>query len=74
MYVHCKKCHHEWECTGVDDRNCNWCGGGSNILEGETPLERVFPIIEDIISRLKSYKDPYTDRIARKIEDHKKGG
>jgi hypothetical protein len=37
-YLHCKKCHHEWE--GTNGSSCSWCGGDSYILELETPLEK----------------------------------
>jgi len=53
MLLHCKKCHHEWECIGIDDRICNWCGGGSNILESETPLEKFILSREDLIEKVK---------------------
>jgi len=36
--LHCVNCHHEWE--GEKSSKCNWCGGGSYILEPKTALEK----------------------------------
>jgi len=68
MYVHCNECHHEWECTSGDDRECEWCGGGSYILESEIPL---IPK-DDVLTSLSKLNNPYADRIIRKITDHPK--
>ena len=70
MYVHCKKCDHEWECTGMSNTNCEWCGGESYILSGEPPLE-IVNHIDDLISRLREFNNPYAESIIGKIERHK---
>ncbi len=70
MYVHCNDCHHEWECANEDGRECDWCGGGSYILEDETPLEKFN--VNDVIVNLKKLNNPLADRIIRKISDHPK--
>lgn len=54
--LHCKKCHHEWE--GNKDSICDWCGGGSFILEEETPLERFCRVFFESQEDLKpEYKE-----------------
>lgn len=45
-YVHCSKCHHEWETSRRDfkleEEVCDWCGQkGAILLEDETPLEKL---------------------------------
>ena len=70
MYVHCNDCHHEWECTNEDDRKCEWCGGGSYILESESPLEKFN--VNDVIVNLKKLNNPLANRIIRKLSEHPK--
>jgi len=67
MYVHCIKCHHEWECTSEDNRICDWCGGDFYNLE-ETPLTG----INDIILNLKNLNNPFADKIIEKIKKYPK--
>ncbi len=38
MYLHCVKCHHEWE--GQEDSKCDWCGAKGYILQRETVFEK----------------------------------
>jgi len=63
MYVHCNECHHEWECTNEYDRKCEWCGGGSYILESDIPLVPK----DDILTSLSKLNNPYADKIIDKI-------
>ena len=41
--LHCNKCHHEWE--GDKSSKCDWCGGGSHILEPKTSFEKFCGVI-----------------------------
>jgi len=41
--LHCDNCHHEWE--GEKGSKCDWCGGGSYVLELRTALERLCAVI-----------------------------
>jgi len=72
MYVHCNNCHHEWECTSEDERECDWCGGESYILEDKTPLEKMTENVDNIMVRLKKLNNPLADRIFKKITEHPK--
>jgi len=68
MYVHCNECHHEWECTSEDDRDCDWCGGGSYILESEIPLMPK----DDVLTSLAKLNNPYANKIIEKIKNKTK--
>ena len=50
--LHCENCHHEWE-TIEEEEICDWCGGGSYILESETPLSKMIKNIDELIEKLK---------------------
>jgi len=73
-YVHCDNCHHEWECAGSSksDRECDWCGGGSYILESDTPLAKMMLNVEDIINNLQKMNNPLADKVIKKILKKKK--
>jgi hypothetical protein len=70
-YVHCDKCQHEWECATNSkiDRKCDWCGGGSYILEDEPPLAKMLNTF-DIIELLEKMKHPESKAIAKKLKKH----
>lgn len=72
MYVHCNECHHEWECTNEDERECDWCGGDSYSLEDETSLEKMALNVDDVIVNLQKLNNPLADRIIKKISEHPK--
>lgn len=55
MYVHCNKCHHEWECADIDDQKCDWCNGGCFILEEKTPLQIMMANINRVIRKDNKY-------------------
>ncbi len=65
MYVHCNKCHHEWECTDEDGRKCDWCGGGSYILGGAPTLLEYN--LEETITKLRKMNNPLADKVIDKI-------
>ncbi len=37
-YLHCLKCHHEWE--GRITSRCAWCGSKGYVLDEKTPHEK----------------------------------
>lgn len=38
-YLHCNKCHHEYEATNENEK-CDWCGSDGYLLEEKTPMEK----------------------------------
>ena len=78
IYVHCKGCDHEWECTNndKDSRICNWCGGDSYILEGEISTSEILKMVgitnKDVIQNLEELNNKYADKVIKKIKKHSK--
>lgn len=56
-YLKCTKCHHELE--GNKDQKCDWCGADTNILEKETPLEKLCKDPDKIIDILQEINQKY---------------
>ena len=55
-YVHCSKCHHEWETTSNTEK-CSWCGAPpGQILELETPLEKAIKDMKNLFQKVKEQK------------------
>lgn len=55
-YYHCRKCHHEFEYIQYADEEikCDWCKANNpNVLEEQTPLEKLCENIPELIERLK---------------------
>lgn len=42
-YLHCNRCHHEWE--GHKNSKCDWCMSNGYVLEKETPLEKAIKFL-----------------------------
>lgn len=36
-HLHCRDCHHEWDSL-KDEDICDWCGGGSIVLQIIQPI------------------------------------
>lgn len=53
-YVHCSRCHHEWEvCLSEKDSPCDWCDSpAGRILEKETSFEK---FIIDLVNGRSHY-------------------
>lgn len=55
-YVKCSKCMHEWETTNLKEK-CRWCKAPiGNVLEEETPLEKMMMNYEEILEKARRKK------------------
>ncbi len=70
--VICNDCVKVLKCLTLQDRTCDWCGGGSYILESETPLSKMLNTL-DIIELLEKLKHPESNEIVKKLKKHGMG-
>lgn len=65
-YLHCTKCHHEWDSV-TESEMCDWCGGDSYILTVHKPFDW-FAMLKKLIE----LKDEWANKANNKIKT--KGG
>jgi hypothetical protein len=52
-------------------RRCNWCGGGSYILEND-PNTNFIDGVNGVLLKLEKMNNPYADKIIKKLIKKKK--
>lgn len=68
-YYHCKCCDHEWQSD--TKQLCDWCGGESFILEGETPPND--SLRESIVNiNIDEIKNNFVKEVVKKLKKNMK--
>lgn len=61
-YLHCRKCHHEWEGykKSLEQEKCDWCGANKpKVLEAVTPFEK---FIKDLLENPEKWMSMLKDK------------